>query len=251
MAISAKAKKITKIVVNVILWLFLAFALFTTIMALAAQGDSTGQPSFFGNYLLTVESDSMSPTFKKGDIIVAKKLSEEEKTKLKEDDVITFRTNQIIEGVYVLNTHRIIEIKDDGSFITHGDAAPTGTNEQVFPDHVVAKWTGTKLNGFGNVLIFLQSSTGFLVCIVIPMILFFGYEVFRFVRTLISVKNEGKKMITVEDEELIKQRAVEEYIRQQQAAAAEPKAEAEPEPESDTEPETSQSTEKPEDAKTE
>jgi len=31
-----------------------------------------------------------------------------------------------------------------------------------------------------------------------------------------SVKNEGKKLITAEDEELIRQRAVEEYLRRQQ-----------------------------------
>ncbi len=221
MAMSAKTKKVIKIVVNVLLWMFLAFALFTTIMALAAQGDSSGQPSMFGKYLITVKSDSMSPTFKAGDIIVCSKLSDAQKQKLDQDDIITFYTT--INGKTELNTHRIIESARDGEgnvdfFVTKGDNPQTNTTIDEFrpkPGDVIAKWDGTKLNGLGNVLIFLQSSTGFLVCIVIPMALFFIYEVYKFISTLVAVKNEGKKVITAEDEALIRQKAVEEYLRQQ------------------------------------
>ena len=37
-----------------------------------------------------------------------------------------------------------------------------------------------------------------------------------FIRTVLSLKNEGKKVISAEDEEMIKQRAIEEYLRRQQ-----------------------------------
>ena len=228
MAMSAKAKKVIKLVVNVLLWLFLAFALFTTIMALAAQGDSSGYPSVFGKYLLTVETDSMSPTFNPGDIIVGSKLTEAQKEKLKASDegkkngdAITFKADLDNDGKEELNTHRIVGIlyNEDGTvkeFVTKGDNEnATVDNYHVTPSVIIAKWDGVRLNGLGNVLIFLQSSTGFLVCIVIPMILFFIYEVYRFIRTLLAVKNEGKKVITAEDEALIKQKAVEEYLRQQ------------------------------------
>lgn len=239
MAMSAKAKKVIKIVVNVLLWLFLAFALFTTIMALAAQGDESGEPSLFGNYMLTVESDSMSPTFKQGDIILCTKLSNAEKENLKEGDVITYRFTK--DGKPALNTHRIVQVLRDSNgkvsqFVTKGDNKETNTLIDDFSPSasaVIARWDGTKLNGLGNVLIFLQSSTGFLVCIVIPMILFFLYEVYRFIRTLLAVKNEGKKVITAEDEALIKQKAVEEYLRQQ----AEQKAQSTTDTPSETPPE--------------
>lgn len=221
MAMSAKTKKVIKIVVNVLLWMFLAFALFTTIMALASQGDSTGYPSLFGNYMLTVESDSMSPTFKAGDIILGTKLSDADKENLKEGDVITYRFTK--DGKPALNTHRIVQVLRDGNgsvsqFVTKGDNKETNTLIDDFSPSasaVIARWDGVKLNGLGNVLIFLQSSTGFLVCIVIPMVLFFIYEVYKFIRTLVAVKNEGKKVITAEDEALIRQKAVEEYLRQQ------------------------------------
>lgn len=217
--------RITKLVINIILWVFLAFALFTTIVALAAQGDKDGYPSFFGSYILTVSSDSMSGTFEEGDIILAKKLNNDEKQTLKKGDVITFRTNEIIEGKYVLNTHRIIEVvlREDGVlnyYVTHGDAVPAGNNETVYAADVMAIWNGGKANGLGRVLIFLQSPTGFLVCIVIPMALFFIYEIYVFVRTLVTIKRGDKKVISAEDEELIKQRAIEEYLKQQAAAQA-------------------------------
>lgn len=51
-----------------------------------------------------------------------------------------------------------------------------------------------------------------------PLVIFFGYEVYVFVKTVLSVKNEGKKVITAADEELIKQRAIEEYLRSQNQA---------------------------------
>lgn len=47
------------------------------------------------------------------------------------------------------------------------------------------------------------------------MLLFFGYEVYAFIRMVLKMKNAGKKMISAADEELIKQRAIEEYLRQQ------------------------------------
>ena len=63
---------------------------------------------------------------------------------------------------------------------------------------------------------FLQSSLGFGLCILLPLALFFVYELVIFIRTVLSLKNEGKKVISAEDEEMIKQRAIEEYLRRQQ-----------------------------------
>ena len=59
----------------------------------------------------------------------------------------------------------------------------------------------------------------------LPMVLFFGYELFVFIRLVIKTKNEGKKVISAEDEELIKQKAIEEYLRQTAAAQQTPPAE--------------------------
>ena len=72
-------------------------------------------------------------------------------------------------------------------------------------------------NRGGKVLDFLRSKTGFFVCVVIPMAIFFLFELYKFIATLIESK---QKTMSVEEEEEIKRKAVEEYLAKQQAEQA-------------------------------
>ena len=65
---------------------------------------------------------------------------------------------------------------------------------------------------------FLGSQLGFGLCILLPLVAFFVYQLVIFIKTVVQVKNADKRVITAEDEELIRQRAIEEYLRQQAAA---------------------------------
>lgn len=238
-----KAKKVTKIIVNVLLWIFLIFSLLITILAFSAQASNKGYPKLGNTCLFTVLSDSMNGPdgFKKGDLIVCRALSDEEKETLQVGDVVSFYADLNGDGEMEMNTHRIIERKEEGgkvTYVTQGDNrevsfvpdAPIGT------DVVEAVWTGKRLGGVGSVIAFLHSSTGFLVCIVLPLTAFFVYELVILIKTVLKIRNKDKRQITKEDEELIKQRAVEEYLAKQAAAqkAAEEKAAAE-EPAKETE----------------
>ncbi|WP_418833208.1 hypothetical protein [Ruminococcus sp.] len=60
-------KKALKIVFNVIAWVVLIFALLITILVFSSDKNN-GTASLLGYVPLTVESDSMKPTFKKGEI---------------------------------------------------------------------------------------------------------------------------------------------------------------------------------------
>ncbi len=221
---NSKTKKTLKVILNILLWVFVVFAVFVTALVLAAQNDSNGLPSLGGKCLITVESPSMSPTFDKGDMIISQKLtSDEEKQSLQVGDVVTYPFK--INGVDTFNTHRIVEvIKDENgnvvSYITRGDNKETNTANDKDPVPyrlAVAKWNGTKFSSLGRFLGFLRTSTGFLVIIVIPLILFFVYELIHFIFALNSVRKKDKKEITAADEEEIKRRAIEEYLKQQQA----------------------------------
>ena len=107
-----KAKKTFKVVVNVILWVFLVFALLMTILAFSAQASNAGYPKIGNTCLLTVSSDSMNAPdeFKKGDLIICRVLSEEEKNNLQTGDVITFYTDLEGDGIdgKVLNTNKLV-----------------------------------------------------------------------------------------------------------------------------------------------
>ena len=221
----SKAKKVWSAIGNVLIWIFVAFSVLMTILAFASQSNADGVPALGNNVILTVQTDSMSPTFLAGDIIIGKKLSDEEKTSLKVDDIITYITDLDGDGNRELNTHRIVEVVENEtmgkSYLTKGDnPSATVDSGAVYPSDVRCIWQGTRLKGLGKVLDFLQSPNGFLITIVIPLVLFFALEIYLFIKKVKEVKGEGKKQITAADEELIKQRAIEEYIKQQAEAEA-------------------------------
>ena len=222
-----KYKKILKIVLNVFIWIFVAFSVFMTVLALAAQSNADGVPALGGKCFLTVASDSMSPTFEKGDLIFGQMLTTEEKKQLEVDEIITFYADLDGNGRTELNSHRIIEVRRDGngeviSYITMGDNKETNTaaDAPVPWKNVVCKWDGGRIGAVGGFIAFLQTSTGFLLFIVIPLVIFFVYELYLFIKTLLDVKKKEAKVergISAEEEEEIKRKAVEEYIRRQQA----------------------------------
>ena len=206
-------KKAIKITLSVLAWILLIFALLITILVFTSDKNN-GVPSLFGRMPLTVESGSMEPTFKEGDLIIAKEI--DDINELKVDDVISFWTNEIVEGSNVINTHRIIEVIDENgtkSFKTKGDNNDQEDTYIVYPSKIIGKWTGTRLGGIGKVMKFLKTKTGFLVCILIPMAIFFLFELFKLIMVIIQMRQPAK--LTESDEEEIKKRAIEEYLAEQ------------------------------------
>jgi signal peptidase len=158
---------------------------------------------------MTVESDSMKPTFSKNDLIICKEI--DDLNSLKEGDVITFWT--VIDGRRVKNTHRIVSVNvDEGSrsFVTRGDNNAVDDTSPAYASDIIAKWTDVKISGVGKFMNFLRTKKGFFICILIPMAIFFLFELYKFIVTLIEVKRpEPAEQL---DEEEIKRRAIEEYL---------------------------------------
>ena len=124
-------KKFLKIVVDILAWIILIAAFLVTIMIFSSTKNN-GIASLFGMMPMSVQSDSMAPTFKAGDMILVKKI--DDMYTLQKDDVITFYT--IIDSARVLNTHRIVEISDNNgtiSYITRGDNNPIDDEIPVYP----------------------------------------------------------------------------------------------------------------------
>ncbi len=230
-----KTLKIAKIVANVLLWLFLIFAVLLTVLVFSSQKDENGISSIGGVTPIQVLSDSMKGTFNKGDLIFVKLLQDSEKTDLGVGDVITYRIMAkdlpgLVEAgmdpnTEVLNTHRItaVEGKDTGSvkYTTKGDNAATNfandPNPVSFAD-VVGVYQ-MRAPGMGSFIAYLQTPTGFLVCIVLPLAVFFILELVLFIRQLM-IRREEKIRLTASgasvDEEEIRRLAVEEYLRRQE-----------------------------------
>ena len=223
-----KYKKILKIALNIFVWVFVVFSVLMTVLALAAQSNADGVPSLGGKCFLTVASDSMSPTFDQGDLLIGDMLTNEEKKSLKVDEVITFYADLDGNGSTELNSHRIVGINYDSqgnveSYVTKGDNPNTNMVEDDSPvlwQFVIAKWNQKdKIANVGGFLNFLQTPKGFLITIVLPLVAFFLYEVYVFIKTLLNLKKKKETeapKLTAEEEEEIKKKAIEEYLKQQQ-----------------------------------
>ena len=215
-------KKALSIIANVLAWIVLIFALLVTIMVFSSSKNN-GVANLFGFMPMAVESDSMKPTFKQGDLIICKEV--DDYSSIKENDVITFWTT--IQGQRVKNTHRIVEVIDEGGvvkYVTKGDNNPANDDDVISQGAIIGRWTEVKLPFIGKVMDFLRTKTGFFVCIVIPMAIFFLFELYKFIATIIEAKRPEPVEV---DEEEIKRRAIEEYLAaQKQAGGAADKAEA-------------------------
>jgi len=225
MSEKTKSKKVVKIVIDVILSIFLVFSLCTTIMAITSTSSGDGIPSIGGYGLMTVESDSMDPTIKTGDMIFVKLISDSEKDNIKKGDIITFvdEEKSAANKVVFFNTHTVYQVvkNKDGHLeycITWGDNRKTcpipDETQRMYAD-IRGIYTGVRIAGFGSVVKFLTTPTGFFVCILLPLFLIFIYELINVVRTALKLKNKDKKVISAEDEELIRKQAIEEYLKQQ------------------------------------
>lgn len=222
-----KVKKALGIVVDVLITIFIVFSIIVTILAFTASASDKNVPSIFGYSILSVQSDSMKSdkeeSFVKGDIIIGHSLNEEEKKSLKEGDIVTFFADLDGDGFKEINTHRVVRVITAGdtvSYNTKGDNNLAEDSYVTLSENVICQYKGEKIKGLGAFLDFLQTKVGFLVVIVLPLALFFAYELYYFIRTLITVKDAGKRKITAEDEEEIKRKAVEEYLRQMEEAKA-------------------------------
>lgn len=206
-------KKTGTIVISVLLWVIILVAALYAFTTMATR-DNQNVSSIMGYTPLVVKSDSMAPTFCAGDLIFIKKC---DTSTLKEGDIICFHT--IIDNEYALNTHRIQKIDEVGdarSYTTLGDNNHGVTDTHIISDgDIVGKYVG-HLKNAGKVMDFLSSSIGFLVVIVLPMLLFFIYQVYNLIMISIRLK-KAVAVETAKEEALAREKAA-------QAAAAENKA---------------------------
>ena len=205
-------KKVVGIVINVILWLFVVFAALTTVVVFTGTSNN-GVGNLFGYMPFSIQTQSMEPTIKAGDVVIGKEV---DFNTLKEGDIITYWTT--VDEQKILNTHRITKVISNGkgsvpSFKTKGDNNQIEDEYTVAAADIVAKYN-SKISGLGKAVDFLETQKGFFICIVLPLILFFLYQLYHFIKVIVTVKQENAGLYK-EDEEELKKKAVEEYLAKQ------------------------------------
>lgn len=133
-------------------------------------------PSIGGYLPLIVLTDSMYPEIHGGDLIICHKGDPED---VQEGDVIAF-FDPAGNGQSIVS-HRVLEITEqDGkiAYITKGDANNAEDMMPATEDDLVGVYV-KRIPGAGNIAMFMQSTTGLIVCVVLPIILLIAYDVIR------------------------------------------------------------------------
>lgn len=209
-----KGRKIANTIINVVLVIAIILAALCTYVSFVSTSGN-GVPNILGTAFFSVQTDSMYPTLEPGDLVVA--TSVKDPSALRKGDIITYWT--VINGERVLNTHRIYEIYDGGGyciFRTKGDKNTAVDQITVHESEVVGKYS-FRIPGLGKVFDYLQTSTGFLLVIVVPVFLFFLYHLIQFFRVLFEYQNV-KNRIRYEEERGGQKEDPEEQKQKERAA---------------------------------
>lgn len=198
--------KVSEIIVTVLLIITAAFTAY--VMINTARGNVV---SIFGRYVLNVVTGSMEPTIATGEYIIVAKT---DPSSLQVNDIIAFYSDSD-ETKDLLITHRIVEIKEDGSFVTKGDANNIEDEVTAKPDRVLGKYV-RKARFFGMIGSFADRKKLLFTLVIIPVFIMSIFEVRSLGRTWKELKKEDKDVELDHIEEL-KRKAVEEYLKEKEA----------------------------------
>ena len=218
-------KRILNTIVNTILVIAIALAALCTYTSYVASSGN-GVPNIFGIRMFSIQTESMYPTLLPGDLIFDTAVKDA--GELRNGDIITYWT--VINGERVLNTHRVDQIYDGGGYLifsTKGDNNTTADPLTVHESEIVGKYS-FRVEGLGKVFDYLQTSTGFLIVVVVPVFLFFLFHLVQFFRVLFEYQNV-KNRIKYEQERGRTEDMIEEQKRKQLEAQANARAKMEAE----------------------
>lgn len=200
-----KALQITK---TVLVWLVVAVAIGMMIFTLISVStfDKT-ERNLFGFKFFIVTSDSMADTdFDAGDIAISKNV--DPKT-LKEGDIITF-LSQDPDNFGEVITHKIRRLTTDANgrpgFVTYGTTTDTDDRTVVTHEYVVGQYVG-RIPKVGSFFMFLKTTPGYILCILIPFLLLILSQGLNCIRLFRQYKKEQMDEMKAEREKIEQERA--------------------------------------------
>lgn len=164
-------------VIGTILCIILVPILIINCILIVKSFTSEEVPNVAGTLPLIVLTDSMYPVIKSGDLIICHTAEPEE---IQVGDVIAF-FDPAGNGTTIV-THRVLEVTEQAgqtAWRTKGDNNNTEDRLPVPADKLVAVYEDTRIPGAGNVALFMQTTHGLILCVVLPIILLVAYDMIR------------------------------------------------------------------------
>lgn len=158
-----------KIIKNVLLSLVVMLLVVIIVQNLNIKRDPDYIPKIFGCTYLNVLTESMEPEIKVKDLAIGAPVKDV--SKLQAGDIITYKDGRM------LITHRIIEVKENGNFITKGDANDAPDINEVAKKQIVTRFV-FKVPYAGMIIAKLQD-TFFLGLVWLIIMYFLIKEIFN------------------------------------------------------------------------
>ena len=176
-------KNFLKVLGIIILIPYIIIAITLTVFLL--NYNKYGLTEIGGKTLITVDDDSLAPTYKKGDLLVVRNTPADE---INANDYIFFYEQNREKKTVVINLARVIskrKINDtETTFKLEGDV-------DYSSEYVIGSNKDVKVyDSLGSILSILESRWVFLIFIIVPLLFIFLYEIYEFA---IEVKKNMKE----------------------------------------------------------
>lgn len=197
-------KKIGSVVVDVLIVIVFIVSILVVVASITAKREN-GQANVFGYTVNSVQTDSMAPKINEGDLVVSKLVTDKNKNDIQLDagKIVSFYT-ELDNGQKILITHRIYEVRDAGNtriYTTWGDnreSAPAPDTPMTINE--IESVYLFKIPVMGHFIDFLRTPLGFIICLVVPLLVFIGWQGYK----LILLFFKSKQAELVEEAEKMK-----------------------------------------------
>ncbi|MBO5358690.1 MAG: signal peptidase I [Clostridia bacterium] len=201
-------KKALNIIKNVLVWAFVALAVFMTVFTIVSVTTfDRNDRNLFGFRAYIVKTDSMSKTdFDAGDLIFVKDV---DRSTLKAGDIITYisqNSNSFGETITHKIREKVVDAEGKPGFITYGTTTDTNDETIVTYPFIMGKYVG-KIANLGHFFNFLKTTQGYILCIFVPFMLLIVYQAINFFNLFRRYKGEQMAAMQAERDEIEAQRA--------------------------------------------
>lgn len=162
---SIKRRKDINNRIKKLIFIFLVIILYNIVLLYMSYIDKFDTPSFYIYKAYIISTESMEPEIKKGDVIIIKKVDEED---LEVNDIVTFKLKEQVI------THRIVRIEkseEGNQYITKGDNNNVEDREILAFNDIEGKLV-MKIPNLGNIVAGLKNGIVIILVILIALIMY-------------------------------------------------------------------------------
>lgn len=199
--------KLWKVFRTILVWLVVLLAVFMMVFTIVSVTTfNSNQRTLFGYRALIVMSDSMSATdFSAGDLVLTRYVDPDT---LQPGDIIAYSSldpDSYGETITHKIRSRATNASGEPGFVTYGTTTDTDDAIIVTYPYVLGKYTG-RIPKAGSFFLFLKTTPGYIVCILLPFLLLILMEGVHCIRLFKQYKSEQQTELNEERERLRKDR---------------------------------------------